>query len=656
MLDPTLPRRADFAVSSHRQQYRSTYRRAATPYHLFRYTIRTQKLDWRCPLYAAYWSGEVHTMPNKISNLANTMATAGAFNRADVAKLIDAAKDGSGVTANEKAELNSVLTKHADLFEAGAKLDLQRFLDPHFDAGLKAMPNADFDQDGLSNAHEFRIGSDPRLKDTDADGLHDGVEVNKYKLDPTATQDSVKAERAPWTTTYWPMAGYGNEDGNPRTHLWSTGGALDKLDKLKTSRGDESGAKALEFERKPALNWIVGDQDKGHYIPHSSLKENNAEMTTGVDFDGDGKLTKGVKADFINARGDFAAVVDRGSFVPKLGDETLTRKVVDGDNGEKNVQYFKADGTQLTADEAKEVVLTNPNSDGKADGNMGVGWWGSCDKVALAGILFEDPKRDVTVDGVTFTKQDIRGLLTVVADSQAKGTDFVGHRYDERADIVVTNDGTQLSGKIQGMTGEDFRATKDMWRWNGDYMVTNGFDKDVTIKLSDGTEKTIPAAEIKHLAREDKADMDPGVFHVTMKQWLAEGRGAAMDKDAGSHVWNYNFSKFETTERKVENFNREEATGYHGKAGDGEIRHYNASVTFDSGPTNYSYWLEYKDGDIVNGGWKGDNPDFMWRPSASGNWNEHNERNPFVNPELVKEIYDASIAPEEEATPVENND
>ena len=59
--------------------------------------------------------------------------------------------------------------------------------------------------------------------------------------------------------------------------------------------------KLLRFERKPTLNWLVGDADKGHYIPHSSLKENNAEVTTGVDFDGDGKLTEGVKADFINA-------------------------------------------------------------------------------------------------------------------------------------------------------------------------------------------------------------------------------------------------------------------------------------------------------------------------------------------------------------------
>ena len=109
------------------------------------------------------------------------------------------------------------------------------------------------------------------------------------------------------------MAGSGDPDGSPRTHLWATGGALDKFDDLMKARGNEDGAKALEFERKPALNWLVGDRDKGHYIPKSQLKEANAEMTTGVDFDGDGKITEGVKVDFLNARGDFAAVSNRSA-------------------------------------------------------------------------------------------------------------------------------------------------------------------------------------------------------------------------------------------------------------------------------------------------------------------------------------------------------
>ena len=590
-------------------------------------------------------------MPNKISNLATTMASAGAFNRADVAKLITAAQDGPGVTANEKTALDKVLTKHADLFDAGAKLDLQRFLNPDFDAALRADPRGDFDKDGLSNAKEFKIGSDPRLVDTDNDGLHDGVEVNKYGLDPTKVQDLVEAKRAPWTTTYWPMAGSGSVEGNPRTNLWATDGALDKLDKLKVGRGDEAGAKALEFERKPALNWLVGDKDKGHYIPKAGLNEKNAEMTTGVDFDGDGKLSKGVKVDFLNARDDFAAVVNRGAFIPKLGDEILTRKLVDGDGGEKNIQYLKADGTQLTADEAKEVILSNPNSDGKVDGSMSVGWWGSCDKVALAGILFEDPKHDVTLDGVTFTPQDIRGLLTVVADSQAGGTDFVGSRYDERSDIVVLNDGKQLSGKISNMTGDDFR-TKDMWRWNGDYMVAEGSGKDIELTLDDGTKKTVSADEIKYIAREDKADMDPGLYHTTMKKWLSDGRGAAMDRDSGSHVWNYNFESFKVSERKVENFNREEARGHNGPAGDGEIRHYNSSVTFAGSPKSFNYWLEYKEGDVVNAGWKGENPDFLWRPKGEAQWTGVHSRNPFANPEIIKEIYEASITDLPVAEPV----
>ncbi|HVR76298.1 MAG TPA: hypothetical protein VMT52_18360, partial [Planctomycetota bacterium] len=53
-------------------------------------------------------------------------------------------------------------------------------LDP-LDAAL------DTDGDGLTNIEEFLAGSDPRLADTDGDGLLDGVEVKDLKSSPTKT-------------------------------------------------------------------------------------------------------------------------------------------------------------------------------------------------------------------------------------------------------------------------------------------------------------------------------------------------------------------------------------------------------------------------------------------------------------------------------------
>lgn len=44
---------------------------------------------------------------------------------------------------------------------------------------------ADTDQDGLSDLEEEIVGSNPLVKDTDGDGLLDGDEINKYRLDPT---------------------------------------------------------------------------------------------------------------------------------------------------------------------------------------------------------------------------------------------------------------------------------------------------------------------------------------------------------------------------------------------------------------------------------------------------------------------------------------
>ncbi len=44
--------------------------------------------------------------------------------------------------------------------------------------------DADYDKDGLTNARERELGTDPWNPDTDGDGLSDGDEVYKYKTDP----------------------------------------------------------------------------------------------------------------------------------------------------------------------------------------------------------------------------------------------------------------------------------------------------------------------------------------------------------------------------------------------------------------------------------------------------------------------------------------
>jgi hypothetical protein len=45
-------------------------------------------------------------------------------------------------------------------------------------------PNTDSDGDGLTDAMEQEIGTDPFNPDTDGDGLTDGKEVNAQRTDP----------------------------------------------------------------------------------------------------------------------------------------------------------------------------------------------------------------------------------------------------------------------------------------------------------------------------------------------------------------------------------------------------------------------------------------------------------------------------------------
>jgi hypothetical protein len=400
---------------------------------------------------------------------------------------------------------------------------------------------------------------------------------------------TIEAKRMPWTTTYWPMAGHGDDTGSAQSNLWAKEGPLSKFDSLLKARGSAEGAR--NFELKPNLIWLVG-KESGHYIPNSNISETDAERTTGVDFNNNGKIDADVKWDFIDSHGQFG-------------------------------------------------------TDGKTEDTMSVGWWGSCDKVARAGILFEEPKKDVTLNGVTFTTQDIKGLLTVLADSQGGGSDFVGDRYDANPDTIALKNGEQLRGTIVSDVKFDTTSRRQQdWQIN-----SANLPDEVKVQLMDGTEKTFKKTELSYVAREDKRD-DPVLMHETISAWLKSGRPAVMDKDSGEHVWNYNFYKADDTLYKdglKPSWANDELlkNGHKGPAGDGKITWVERKVSLGGGggSETYRYWLEEKNGKLVNGGWdpSSSSPDFLWRPQTDAAFTGKNDRNPFVDPKLVKEIYEASI-------------
>ncbi len=635
--------------------------------------------------------------------------------KAEVSKLLEVAQKDGRISSREATDLKAILKKAGDSFDADAKTALRSALGipevgpgpggntPPALASDRVNTVTDFKkvvdtfkaeyaarastfakpEDGMKLFAEYAgklkalgAGQDPRAVDQEVEKLlvagrstsaagYDRADKDHDTLsdlrETAMGRDAGKfeervmgAESPAWTTTYWPSAGSGDMDqaGSPTTNLWAKEGPLGKLDKLLGARGMTDRAKSLEFERKPMLTWLIGDRAaKGNFVPNSNLDEKNAELTTGVDFDGDGKLSAGVKADFINQHGQFAAVWGRDQLVPKLGEERLVRKTITDAQGQKSFEFFKADGKKLTADEAAQVHYANPSSDGKVESTMNIGWWGFCDQVALAGVLFKEPLKDsVVVDGVTFTKQDMLGLLTVIASSQAGGTDFKGARYDAQPDTVTLRNGRTLQGKLE--TTVDFH-TRDMRRQDGDVMVLNKVDKDLTFRTPDGKTETIKAADVVRLTREDEGEMSPMDFHATILKWLGEDkRAAVMDRDSGDHVWNYNFWKATLKEgRELTGTERPTEPGFNGPANPAnKIVKFDMEVllgTSTSWGNDYQYWLETDaSGKAVNGGWIGtDPPDFMWRGTNVPTFTGANPRNPFVDPKMVKEIYDKFMQP-----------
>ncbi len=175
----------------------------------------------------------------KIRSLASAIIT-----EASSKKIIASAQDGGKIDADERAELDALAAAPADRFESPAAR--QSFLASYSAATGAPLPPT------------------PRV----------------------FTQES----RPSWTTTYFPMADYsGDKKGSPESNLWAEHGAADEFDKVLSARHLTPGAR--EFELQPAINWIVG-KPSGGYLANGTVDEKNAEVTTGLDLNGDGKITR----------------------------------------------------------------------------------------------------------------------------------------------------------------------------------------------------------------------------------------------------------------------------------------------------------------------------------------------------------------------------
>lgn len=61
-------------------------------------------------------------------------------------------------------------------------------------------------------------------------------------------------------------------------------------------------------------------------------------------------------------------------------------------------------------------------------------WWGKCDKASQVSCILPPPAHEATLNGVTCSPEEIKGMLVCVVDSLVGEIDFIGHRYNGEDD------------------------------------------------------------------------------------------------------------------------------------------------------------------------------------------------------------------------------
>jgi hypothetical protein len=219
-----------------------------------------------------------------------------------------------------------------------------------------------------------------------------------------------------------------------------------------------------------------------------------------------------------------------------------------------------------------------------------IGWAGKCNGLASAGIMAEEPQKQVTYKDVTFSVTDIKALLAEV---------------------------WQGSGYIVGDRCNRSAVTYDQYG---------------------------------RIREDDCRDLNPATLHVAVTNYLGLfGKALIADTDNSAAVWNYPIKAYQILDKKF--LTNSEATFQTQRMSSAYIYNSDAvdfvyvkmKITFVTlDPKVYEYILELDvKGKILGGEWLGgskkDHPDFIWRPL------DPVAENPYINIRLVNEIYKNSI-------------
>lgn len=346
----------------------------------------------------------------------------------------------------------------------------------------------------------------------------------------------------------------------------------------------------------------------GDYFLASLLDERNAELTAAHDFDGNGVLEPGITWDFLKPT-------------------------------------------------AHEPVF---GTDGRTDTQLDVGWFGHCDPVAAAGILFREPKaavelpldRPMTIHRVSsshgqfkaewirpgpthtefkllsgqvvrlpnasitstsaerieklgFEPRMLKELAAeLVRRGSKEGTDWVGHRLQGEDATITLWSGETVRGQLTTELRGNARTVEEQ---DGRLRATK-LTSPLGVRVWNASAgrheaRSIEPHQIRSVDAENRRDVPPIEFHETMLRWVGSDRKAAvMDKDSGPHVWNYSFDGYELrAERRADAPATVDYTMWVAFSGGGGI--------------SYSYSISYEGGEPVRGEWAhgSPNPDFFWR-------------------------------------------